>query len=261
MHFFVQTRDRSTVTLTLNRTSRLNSYTLEHFAELKQAFERLAERDDIRVIVITGSGLSFCTGIDLEYLQRLQVQEDVRIYRQLLNLMRQFFLNLQRLPQFLIASINGSATGGGLNLALLCDWRIASTAASFGYPFSQLSLLPELGAHWLLPQTVGRGFAVQLALSTELVSARQAWDRGLVQELTKPENLEQRTSEMARRVAAGSPLLIRHLKRWLSDGSERSLREHLDQEIEDHVRNFLSNDLREGMSALAENRDPNYQGQ
>lgn len=261
MDSFVQTREkRSTATITLSRSDQLNSYTLEQFAELTQIFERLAERDDIRVLVITGSGLSFCTGIDIRYLQGLQMREEIQIYRRLLNLTRQLFLNLHRLPQLLIASINGSAVGGGLSLALFCDWRIASTAASFGYPFGRLSLLPDLGATWMLPQIVGRNFAVQMTLSAELVSASEAWRKGLVQELAEPEELEDKTAEMAERVAAGPPLLTRHLKRWLSETSEGSMRESLEQEIEDHIRNFLSHDLREGMSAFLENRNPNYQG-
>lgn len=261
MHSFVQTREkRATATITLNRPERLNSYTLEHFAELSHTFERLAERDDIRVLIITGNGLSFCTGIDIGYVHELQAREEVQIYRRLLNLSRQFLLSLKRIPQFLIASVNGSATGGGLNLALFCDWRIASTAASFGYPFGRLSLLPDPGATWILSRLVGRSFALQMALSDELVSAREALQRGLVQQLVDPEELNKRTSEMAHRVSTCPPLLTRYLKRWLAETSEGSLRESLEQEIEHHIRNFLSYDLREGINAFLENRNPKYQG-
>ncbi|HLV01845.1 MAG TPA: enoyl-CoA hydratase/isomerase family protein [Acidobacteriota bacterium] len=261
MHSFVQTREQGvTATITLNRPERLNSYTLEHLAELSHTYERLAERDDIRVLIITGSGLSFCTGIDIGYVRELQVREEVQIYRRLLNLSRQFLLTLKRIPQFLIAAVNGSATGGGLNLALFCDWRIASTTASFGYPFGRLSWLPDPGATWILPQLVGRSFAVEMALSDQLISAREALQRGLIQQLAEPEELNKRTDEMARRVASYPPLLTRYLKRWLVDSSEELLRESLEQEIEHHIRNFLSYDLREGLNAFLENRNPKYQG-
>src|SRR5690606_3991948 len=108
MHSFVQTREHGvTATITLTRPERLNSYTLEHLAELRRTCARLAERDDSRVLIVTGSGLSFCTGIDIGYVRELQVREEVQIYRRLLTLSRQFLLTLKRIPQFLVAAVNG----------------------------------------------------------------------------------------------------------------------------------------------------------
>ena len=141
----IETFRNGIATLALNRPRNLNSYDLEILVHFHQTIEQYSQREDVRVLVFEGVGSTFCTGPDLERLVDVMESGDVRSLRRLLEVTKQILLLIRRLPQFTLASIDGVAADGGLNLALACDRRIATASSLFGYPFAQVGMSPDVG--------------------------------------------------------------------------------------------------------------------
>ena len=224
-------------TLTLHRPDKLNALDVELCQDLIAALETVSGSREVRVIVITGAGRGFCAGADLKVLgtQGNQLVEGgVRIATLIRNA-----------PQPVIAAINGAAAGGGANLALACDYRIASDQAKIGQVFHKLGLGVDWGGSFFLPRSVGIARALELVWSARMVAAAEALALGLVQEVVPADRLMPRVLELAT-VWAGHPSdAVRRTKVGLYASEDRTLAQMLEWEMTQQRELFATPDTRE----------------
>lgn len=247
-------------TLLLNRPSTLNSYDLELLVHLQQAIERCSEREDVRVIVLMGSGSSFCAGQDIQKLHKWLETGDTRSLRRSLEAFKQILLRLRRIPQLTLALVNGVAADGGLNLALACDLQLASSRVSLGYPFLQLGLSPELGTSYLIPPRVGHAVYLSFITSGRMIHVPEAIRIGLLEQQVVAQDFASSATKLIRRLRELPPVATRNIKRayhW----NNQSLEKLLDVELEARIRSFQSDDCREGLRAFLSNRKPLFKGE
>jgi 2-(1,2-epoxy-1,2-dihydrophenyl)acetyl-CoA isomerase len=256
----VETAD-GIATLTLNRPERLNALGDSLRDDLHDALERAAQDPAVRAIVITGAGRGFCAGGDVKAMHEAHQAGRQRALLDRVAPSRDRTLLLMReTPQPIIAAVNGAAAGAGMNLALGCDIRIASTAAKFGQAFVRRGLHPDWGGTYFLPRLVGAAKACELIFTGDLLGAEEAYRLGLVNAVVPPEDLMPTTYALARKIAAGPPVAIRLAKRAIYRNAEADLRTSL--EFETFAQNICSEteDAREGARAFVEKRAPSFQG-
>jgi enoyl-CoA hydratase/carnithine racemase len=249
---FIETQVSDAVaTITLNRPDKLNAFTGTMREDLLEAL-RACERDEaVRVVVLTGAGRAFCAGGDVEYMASLQATNDVQSFRKLLDAGRDIVLQLASMPKPVIASVNGVAAGAGCNLALACDYRIASDAAKLSESFVKIGLHPDWGGTWLLPRLVGRSRAFELLASGRMVDAAEALAIGMVDRVVPAAELASETAKLAQSFAASSPLAVAGIKRALSAAERNELHAQLELEAEHQVGCFQSDEAREKIAAFA----------
>jgi 2-(1,2-epoxy-1,2-dihydrophenyl)acetyl-CoA isomerase len=253
-------RDGGVGTITLNRPNKLNAFAGRMRQELAHAFHQMAEDDDVKVLVVTGAGRAFCAGADIDYMRDLLERRDVQAFEGLVDAGRQVVTTVRAVPKPVIASINGPAAGGGANLALSCDIRIASDRASIGQTFSRIGLHPDWGGTFFLPRLVGSAKALELIFSGEMLDANAAYRLGLFTKVVPHESLAHETREYAESLAAKPPLALAMAKRAVYGSERHSLDQMLDIEMEHQRRCFESDDAREGLEAFLEKRDPVFRG-
>jgi 2-(1,2-epoxy-1,2-dihydrophenyl)acetyl-CoA isomerase len=237
-------------TLLLNRPDKLNAFFGTMREDLLAALQS-AERDpDVRVVVITGAGRAFCAGGDLEFMSQLQQKNDVAGLRRLLDAGRDVVLQIASMPKPVIASINGVAAGAGCNLALACDYRIASDAAKMSESFIRVGLHPDWGGTWLLPRLVGRSRALEILATGRMVDASEALAIGMVDRVVAAGELAAETAKVERAFAAAPPLALAGIKRALEAAEKNDLRAQLEIEAEHQVDCFTSQDARERITAF-----------
>src|SRR5215510_4631031 len=245
-------------TLTLNRPERLN--TLRD--DLYDAVLRASQDPEIRVLVVTGAGKGFCAGGDVKAMN--DTKEGRAPARPLEDkvapLRDRVLLAMRDAPKPVIAAVNGAAAGAGMNLALGCDIRLASTAAKFTQAFVKRGLHPDWGGTYFLPRLVGMAKACELIFTGEIIDAQEALRLGIVNAVYAPEELMPAAYELARKIAAGPPVAIRLAKRALYHSEETDLRGAL--EFETFAQNVCSEteDAREGIRAFVEKRAPSFKG-
>src|SRR5207245_1678477 len=227
-------------TVTLNRPEKLNAFDAEQCQELHEALRMLAGSDAVRVIVLTGAGRAFCAGAD-----RGVRETDGH---SLVAAGKEVTLTIRSAPQPVLAAVNGPAAGGGANLALACDYRIASDQASIGQVFHKLGLVPDWGGSFFLPRLVGTSKALELVWSARMVSAVEALVLGLFDRVVPHAQL----ATEARRLAelwAGQPTgAVRRAKEALYASEVRSLAAMLDWEIAQQNELFASPEARERLA-------------
>ena len=248
-------------TLTLNRPERLNALGGTLRDDLYDAVLRASGDADVRVIVVTGAGKGFCSGGDVKAMNEVK---EGRAERPLIDkvapLRDRVLLAMRDAPQPVIAAVNGAAAGAGMNLALGCDIRLASTAAKFTQAFVKRGLHPDWGGTYFLPRVVGMAKACELIFTGEIIDAQTALGLGIVSAVHSPEELMPATYEMARKIAAGPPIAIRLAKRALYHGLDVDLRSAL--EFETFAQNIASETeyAREGIRAFVEKRPAVFKG-
>src|SRR5882672_2368925 len=168
-------------TITLNRPEKLNAFSGTMREELLAALRAAADDPGCRVVVITGAGRAFCAGGDVEYMSGLQKEGNVDAFRKLLDAGRDIVTTIVEMPKPVIASVNGVAAGAGCNLALACDYRIASEMAKLGETFVRIGIHPDWGGTWLLPRMVGTGRALEMMMTGRMVDAAEAFAIGIVE--------------------------------------------------------------------------------
>ena len=245
-------------TVTLNRPEKLNAFFGAMRDEIGMALEEVADRDDVRVVVVTGRGRAFCTGADVGYLAGLLERGELEEANALVTAGRRVIGAITSMSKPVIGSLNGPAAGGGANLALACDLRIASDRASIGQTFNRIGLHPDWGGTWLLPRLVGRARAAELFFFGEMIDATEAERLGLVNRVVPHEELEAATLEWAGRLAAKPPLALALAKQALQRCFSATLDEMLDYEAEAQDRCFRSADALEGTRAFVEKRPPRF---
>lgn len=243
-------------TLTVNRPERRNALNGVVRAELADALVALRDEPEVRVVVITGAGdRAFVAGADItEFAERTALEQ-----RQVMGPPRIFEL-IAEFPKPVIAMINGLALGGGCELALACDLRIAAETARLGQPEIRLGLIPGGGGTQRLPRLVGAGRALRLILTGEPIDAREALRIGLVDEVVPDDALRPRTLELARTIAAQPPLAVRLAREAVRAALEQPLASGLAYERELFITAFGSEDKAEGVAAFLEKRPPAWKG-
>ena len=258
-HILLEERDQ-VATITLNRPERMNAFGGRMRQELVEILEAVKVNADTRVVVITGAGKAFCTGGDLREFADGTVQALPKQATFERPAMCKAVLAIHEMEKPVIASVNGVAAGGGCNLALACDIRIASETARFAQVFTRRGLHPDWGGIYFLPRLVGYAKAAELIMSAEIVDAEEALRIGLVNRVVAAGELRSATEEMAGRIARNAPLPIAFAKRGLQRFGDWDLPQALDYEV--HVLEMLrkSQDVAEGIAAFLEKRDPRFEG-
>lgn len=256
-HVLISVTD-SIGTVTLNRPEKLNAFFGSMRDEIAAGLEELAERDDVRVVVVTGRGRAFCAGADVGYMADLLARRAYDEANLLVTAGRRVIKTILEMPKPVIAALNGPAAGGGANLALACDLRIASDRAAIGLTFNRIGLAPDWGGSWTVPRLVGRGRAAELFFLAEVIGAEEAERIGLVNRVVPHEELETRVRDLALRLAAKPRLALALAKESLRRSSSASLEEMLDFEVRAQDEAFRSPDALEGTRAFVEKREPRF---
>ena len=249
-------RDAGVATVTIDRPEKRNALNGQVRRELIAALDELESDGAVRVVVITGAGeKAFVAGADIrEFAERTPIEQRAAMEG------RRVFEAVAAFPRPVIASINGYALGGGCELALACDLRIAARSARLGQPEVNLGILPGGGGTQRLPRLVGMGRAMRLILTGELIGAEEAERIGLVDEVVDDAGLRDRTRELAASIAKHSPVALKLIKEAVRASAEMPMSAGLALERELFVTAFSSEDRTEGVSAFLEKRSPEFQG-
>ena len=245
-------------TITLNRPKRLNAIDRTLAIELKAALDEAAADRTARCVVLTGAGRGFCAGVDLS-----QVPSDTREFTPGAVLRESFhpiIHALVRLEKPTVAAVNGTAAGAGASLALACDFRIASTEASFLQAFVRIGLVPDSGATYFLPRLIGYARALELAMLGEIVDAERALEIGLVNSTVPAPELAKETEALARRLADGPTHALALTRRAMTFGSNADLEHALDYEADLQTLAASSADAAEGIAAFLQKRPAKFTG-
>ena len=245
----------SIATLTIDRPAVKNALNLETVEECRRALDALAADADAGVLIVTGAGeAAFVSGADINDIRARQGADGLAAINSSL------FAQLERFPRPTIAAINGYALGGGCELALACDIRIASDTAKFGQPELGLGIIPGAGATQRLPRIIGMGRAKHLILTGEIIDAKQALEIGLVTAVTPPGQLQIRARELAKKILRQGPLAARLAKVALNASARVDLDSGLLIETLAQALCYGSEDKLEGTAAFLEKRKPKFTG-
>jgi enoyl-CoA hydratase len=240
--------------ITISRPSAMNALNSEFFTEFNDLLNSIGKDDSIMVLVITGEGKAFVAGADIAEMANMNFDQACCFSR----VGQKTFLRLEKMEIPVIAAVNGYALGGGCELALACDFRIASTLAKFGQPEVNLGLIPGYAGTQRLSRLAGIGNALYLILSGEMISAEDASRIGLVQKVVPPEKLMEEVMTLAMKMAANGSHSIRKAKEVIRKGCEKSLRDGSNLESEAFSKLFDYPSTKEGMKAFLEKRKPNW---
>jgi methylglutaconyl-CoA hydratase len=250
--------DAGIAIITLNRPEKRNAISYDLIEELLAAFDEVAKSSAL-VLMLTGAGKAFCSGMDLENLKSLigrspeQSLNDTQI-------MARLFRTLYDFPKPTIAAVNGAAIAGGTGLATLCDFTLAVPEAKFGYTEVRIGFVPAIVSTFLLRQ-VGEKIARDLLLTGRLFDAAEALRIGLVTQIVAPENLLSRARELGEQLMENSPASLRYTKRLLSDAACAELDPQIDAAIRENAAIRETPDFREGVTSFLEKRKPRWSSQ
>lgn len=248
-------------TVTLNRPEKLNAFGGRMRQEIEEVVNEVCTDRDVRVIVITGAGKAFCVGGDVTEFVNGSTKALTEKSPTERPAMSKIVLALNAVEKPVIAAVNGVAAGGGVNLALACDIRIASEKARFGQVFTRRGVHPDWGGSWFLPRLVGYAKACELIFSAEVISAQEAFDVGMVNKVVPHDELMTATMEMAGKMAKNAPIPMAFAKRALQNFHKWDLAQALDYEAYVLGITMKSKDLVEGFKAFVEKRDPEFTGE
>jgi enoyl-CoA hydratase/carnithine racemase len=256
-------KDGHVATITLNRPAKRNAYSETMVHEILEALADVRDDDETRVVILTGEGKGFCAGGDIgrdfQYPARYRGHrlESMLEMRENMHVLIRF---LDRFDKPVIAAVNGAAVAGGLTLALACDFRIAAESAKLGDTSLKFALIPDEGGAYFFPRFMGLDKALKMSLLSEVYTARQALEMGLVTEVVADDQLMTRARELAARLAEGPPIAIRITKRMMY--KQRSMQ--LDHALEDAAMATLvtnyTDDVKEGTAAFHAKRKPSFKG-
>lgn len=240
--------------LTLQRPDRLNAFTAEMHAELRDALGKMQTSESARCLVITGAGRGFCAGQDLADLDMAALADVVeQHYNPLIR-------TVTTLNMPVIACVNGVAAGAGANLALACDIVIAARSATFIQSFNHVGLVPDAGGTWTLPRLVGMPRAMAIAMTGEAVTAEQAADWGMIWRCVDDSELQSETAALAHRLGNQATTALAYTKQLLRQSWNHTLNEQLDLERDFQQAASQTADFREGVDAFLNKRKPNFTG-
>jgi len=249
--------DGGVATITLNRPERLNCIDIPTLDRLVSLLDEAAATRNVRVVVLAGRGRAFCAGAD----QGEMVQRSAADWEQIVDRYLDPIRRIATMDQPVIAKIHGDAVGGGLGLALACDYRLAAPDARFCAPFVKIGLAGcDMSAGYFLPRLVGLGRATDMMMSGRFVKTEEAERIGLVTRVVPENELDQAAKELAQRLAAGPPVALGFTKRAIRRSLDRDMEGEFDYEIFAQVQCLQSDDHREGLAAFREKRAPRFEG-
>ena len=250
-------KDGAIAILTIDRPKALNALNYETLQELLSCFRQLEKEQEIGVVILTGSGeRAFVAGADISYMQKLNGLQAAEFA----GLGHAVMAAIEGLPQPVIAAVNGFALGGGCELALACDIRIAAENAKFGQPEVNLGVIPGFGGTQRLPRLVGKGRACELLYTGDIIGTEEAWRIGLVNKVVPMAQLMETCRTVAQKIIAKGPIAIRLCKETVNNGLEMDLDRANRYEAVQFGQCFASEDQKEGMLAFLEKRPAGFQG-
>jgi len=240
--------------LTLNRPERMNGMTNRMLVETHDCLSEVAQRSDVRVVVLTGAGRGFCPGADLKHYaaRESDVASSPHHFR--------VPVLLHEIPQLTIAAINGPCAGAGLGWAAACDLRYAAEAATFSSAFLNVASAGDMGGPWTLPRILGAAKARELYFLPEKFDAREAQRIGLVSRVFATEALRDEVGRIAARLAAAPPHALREMKRNFLDAERLEFGPYIDAETKRHIEVMAHPDANEAFRAFVEKRAPRFGG-
>lgn len=248
-------RDAAFALLTFNNPGALNALTLDTFVRLETLLDELSRDTSVRVVILTGAGSkAFIAGGDIKHLASL----DVEGARNFALLAQRVLARIESFPKPVIAAINGYALGGGCELAMACDLRIASETARFGQPEVKLGIIPGFAGTQRLARLVGKGRAKELIFTGEMIDAAEAWRIGLVNRVVPAENLLEEARKLAGQMADKSASAIALAREAIDNGLEMDVCRASRYEADLFALCFATADCREGLAAFLEKRPPRF---
>lgn len=252
------TVDEKVAVITINRPKSLNALNTEVLNELSEAIGLIEKDSSIRAAVLTGAGeKAFVAGADIAEMQNKNVLE-ARAFSSLGN---EVFSKLENLKIPVIAAVNGFALGGGCELAMACDIRIAGHKAKFGQPEISLGVMPGFGGSQRLPRLVGIGVAKEILFSGEMINAERAYEIGLVNRIVDGTEVVAEAIKLAQKIASSSPLGVNFTKKAVNEGINLDLERAVSLEAELFGLLFSTKDQKEGMAAFLEKRKAVFKGE
>ena len=242
--------------LTLNRPEVFNAFDSQLILEIKDGIREVEADTEVKVLIITGAGKAFQSGADIGELLRMTPLEIHKWNRNLLENWRA--LEALKIP--VIAAINGYALGGGLELALACDIRVASEKARLGLPEAKLGIVPGSGGTQRLPRLVGKGIAMEILLTGEPIDAQEAYRIGLVNKVVPDGETLKAAEEIANRIIKNAPFAVEMIKDAVTKGEDMPLDGAVEYSHRNSILCHASEDTKEGLSAFLEKRIPQWKG-
>lgn len=240
--------------VTVNRPKAMNALNMDVLKELYDAFNKIDEDDNLRAVILTGEGRAFVAGADIAQMNELNAiggRKMMRMGHKVMNL-------IDQIEKPVIAAVNGFALGGGCELSMACDIRIASAKAKFGQPEVGLGIIPGFGGTQRLARLIGKGNAKYLIMTAEMINADEAYRLGLVQKVVEPEALIEEAEKVAKTIASKAPIAIATAKTAINEGYDMDMKSASHFEVEAFTAAFSSEDKSEGMGAFLEKRAPEF---
>ena len=249
-------KEGKVVYLLINREKALNALNSNVMARLDLIFSELETDEEVLVIIVTGVGSkAFVAGADIN-----EIKEAGDKRTEVIRKGQEIFFRIRNSSKVVIAAVNGYALGGGCELAMACDIRIASENAKLGFPETTLGLMPGYGGTQLLPRLIGLGSAKYMVFTGETLTAMEAYQLGLVEKVCSRENLMDEVNRLAKIIASNGPFALKACKRAIHKGMEFPLEEALRIEMEEYDRVARSKDAEEGLTSFIGKRPPTFTG-
>ncbi len=246
-------------TILLNRPHRKNAFTMGMIDAWSEALRDARTDDNVRALILTGAGDGFCSGVDLEAFSQ-RGSGPLEVKRNLTDRIHRVVLALEDLDKPVVAAVNGVAVGAGMDMALMCDIRLAARSARFSEGYIRVGLVPGDGGCYFLPRLVGTARAMELLLTGDFVDATEAERIGIVNHVYDDDSLQAETNALAQRLADGPPIATAMIKRAVYQSANCDLRTALDL-ISSHMAVVQSTrDSKEAYEAFVEKRKPAFEG-
>lgn len=243
--------------ITINRPEAMNALNADVLKELEEIFQTISRGHEIKAVIITGAGdRAFVGGADISQMKEMGVIEARGFSR----LGQRVFSLIENTSVVVIAAVNGYALGGGCELAMACDMRLASTNAKFGQPEIGLGIIPGFAGTQRLPRLIGRGYAKELIFTGDIIDAQEACFLGLVNKVYEPDILMEKAMELAKKIASKGSVAVSLAKDAINTGLDMDDESAYSYEAEVFSHCFATEDQKEGMAAFTEKRKPKFKG-
>ncbi|MEG2018621.1 MAG: short-chain-enoyl-CoA hydratase [Clostridium sp.] len=247
-------KEKNVAVVKINRPKALNALNSETLKEIDHVIQEISDDEEIYVAILTGEGRAFVAGADISEMKDLTAIEG----KEFSVLGNEVFRRIEKLQKPVIAAVNGFALGGGCELAMACDIRIASVKAKFGQPEAGLGITPGFGGTQRLSRLVGEGIAKELIYTCDIINAEEALRIGLVNKVVEPEVLLDEAKAMANKIAKNAPIAIRQCKAAISKGLQMDIDSAVLYEAEAFGICFATEDQKAGMEAFIEKKDKQF---